>query len=87
MCRRYMPLQDWEWAAVTRRGDILNPTMQRLLPGLCRAEYLAHRSDLGRRQAPVALDDSATTGTDRTPSSPRLPAARLEYRLYTLFAE
>jgi hypothetical protein len=46
--------------------------MQRLLPGLCRAEYLAHRSDLALRRSVL---------------SPQRPLARLEYRLYTLFAE
>jgi hypothetical protein len=86
MFPRYSPLESWEWQAVHDRLEAGGPGMSVLLPSLLQLHLLARHSDFARRNRLFAPEIQARISlggaTERAQTT-----ARLEHRLYTLFAE
>ena len=80
MCRRYMPLEEWEWIAISGHRELFDPTMLLVATTLYRTECMAHHDSFARRNI-----NEATHGTDN--GAKLCNTARIEHRLYTLFAE
>jgi hypothetical protein len=84
MIPRNSPLEPWEWIAILERLDRFDPAIRELLPTLVQAQIVARRCAFIQRTCWAA---DPTPPRSLVTAASRKPAARLEHRLYTLFAE